>query len=73
MKPTLPPAECKQLRTLLEAMLRGEKLTVLTALDKYGVYALSQRCGQLAREYGWPVAKGWVHLPSGKMVRSYWL
>jgi len=71
MTPTMPPAECKQLRALLNAMLSGERLTVLTALDKYGIYALSQRCGQLSKEYGWPVKKDWLHLPSKKVVRMY--
>ena len=71
MNPTMPPAECKQLRALLSAMLQGEKLTVLTALDKYGVYALSQRCGELEKTYGWPVKKEWLHLPSKKVVRMY--
>ena len=71
MKPTMPPAECKQLRALLAALMKGEKLTVLTALDKYGIYALSQRCGELSRTYGWPLKKEWLHLPSGKVVRSY--
>lgn len=71
MKPTMPPAECKQLRALLDAMLLGQKLTVLTAIDKYGVYALSQRCGELERTYHWPIKKDWLHLPSKKIVRSY--
>lgn len=71
MKPTMPPAECKQLRALLDAMLSGQKLTVLTAIDKYGVYALSQRCGELERVYGWPIRKDWLRLPSKKIVKLY--
>ena len=32
-----------QRATLLAALQRGERLTVLTALQNYGVFALSQR------------------------------
>lgn len=71
MKPTMPPVESRQLRALLEALLRGERLSVLTALDKYGIYALSQRVGELTNKYGWPVKKDWLKLPSKKTVKVY--
>ena len=69
----LPPPEAKQCRALLNAFLAGEKLSVLTALDKYGVYALSQRVGELRNTYKWPIEDGWLKLPSGKRVKSYWI
>ena len=70
-KVTIPPVNT-QCYTLLHAMLvMHEKLTVLTALDKYRCYALSQRCGELERKYGWPIKKEWLKLPSGKTVRVY--
>ena len=66
------PQKGTQLWDLLMAMaIRHEKLTVLTALDKYRCYALSQRCGELEREFGWPVKREWLDLPSGKRVRVY--
>ena len=34
---------------LLMAMQNGERLTVAKALNKYGVYALSQRIGELKK------------------------
>ena len=71
MNPKLPPAECKQLRVLLHALAQGERLTVLTALDKYGVYALSQRIGELRNTWGWPVKSERLKLPSGKTVAVY--
>lgn len=48
----------------------GRSLTVLTAIEKYGIYALSQRCGDLRKE-GYPVEGTLIKLPSGKHVMSY--
>ncbi len=59
-----------QLEILADAFDRGETLTVATALDKYGIYALSQRCGELGKWY--PVESKFVSLPSGKTVKEYY-
>ena len=60
-----------QLETLAEALDRGERLTVAEALSKYGVYALSQRMGELARKWGYPVESVTVETPSGKHISEY--
>ena len=60
-----------QLEQLAEALDRGERLTVAVALEKYGVYALSQRMGELARKWGYPVESQFIELPSGKSVKEY--
>lgn len=49
------------------AMKQGERLTVGKALNEYGVYALSQRVGELKKD-GWPIQSKFV----GK-VKEYWL
>ena len=59
-----------QLTTLMEAFDRGESLTVARALNEYGVYALSQRCGELWR-HGYPVESRTIKTPSGKHVSEY--
>ena len=59
-----------QCEILLAALKRGEKLTVLTALTDYGVYALSQRCTDLRRQ-GWNVVSEMITLPNGKRVAQY--
>ena len=59
--------QCEQ---LLEAMMRGESLTVADALNRYGVYALSQRCGELIRQ-GHPVRVEMITVSSGKRVAKY--
>ena len=59
--------QCEQ---LAEAFDRGEHLTVATALSLYGVYALSQRCGELWKS-GYPVESHTVRLPNGKHVSEY--
>ena len=60
-----------QLEQLAEAFDRGERLTVATALDRYGIYALSQRCGELWRKWGYPVDSRTVETPTGKHVSEY--
>jgi len=64
-----PPAGT-QLGTLLQALQRGEKLTVAQALTQYGCYALSQRMGDLKR-MGWPVLTATITTISGKRVAQY--
>ena len=64
------PEKGTQCRTLLEAMQRREHLTVMDALTKYGVFALSQRCGDL-RRMGWPINSEMRTLPNGKRIAVY--
>ena len=59
-----------QLEILADAFDRGEHLTVATALQKYGVYALSQRCGDLWK-IGYPVDSQTITTPTGKRVSEY--
>lgn len=55
---------------LLAALQRGEKLTPLSALEKYRCFSLSQRMGELRRS-GWPIVAERVKVPSGKSVAEY--
>lgn len=59
-----------QLELLRAAFDRGEALTVLHAIERFGIYALSQRCGELARD-GYPVVSEPLTLPNGKRVARY--
>ena len=59
-----------QHHALLTAMQRGERLTVAEALTRYGVYALSQRMGEL-RRMGWPIEAEMVRTETGKRVARY--
>lgn len=70
---TRVPPEDSQCYTLLLAYQRGERLTVASALSKYGVYALSQRNGDLRRKYGWPIQSTTVVTPSGAHVSEYFI
>jgi hypothetical protein len=70
--PNYPLSSQKQLWTLLEALRRGERLTVANTLDQYGVYALSQRMGEL-KKLGWPIESKMIEVFSGKRVAAYWL
>jgi hypothetical protein len=66
------PTRGSQCEALLESMFDGEKFTVGDAMSKLGIYALSQRAGDL-KFSGWPVKSDWVTVPSGKRVKMYWL
>ena len=55
---------------LLAALKRGESLTPLDALSRYGVMALSQRMTPLIRA-GYPIAVEMVATESGKRVARY--
>ena len=69
-KPCTVPESGTQNRELLEAFQRREYLTVVDALTKYGVYALSQRAGEL-RRMGWPINSTMRTLPNGKRIAVY--
>ena len=71
-QPTYPRTSQTQLWTLLEALRRNERLTVMVALQKYGCYALSQRIGEL-KGLGWPIHSRMVNVGNGKSVAEYWL
>lgn len=64
------PKAGSQCYALLAALQNGERLTVAIALERYGVYALSQRCGELKR-MGWPITSEMVTTPTGKRVAEY--
>lgn len=55
---------------MLEAMMDGYKITVLTGPRICGLTSVTQRANQLKRN-GWPVKKKWKALPSGKKVMEY--
>ena len=59
-----------QVEMIAQAFDRGEKLTVLTALQRYGIYALSQRCGELYKQ-GYPLHTESVKTPTGKWIAEY--
>ena len=62
--------EMSQRDELLKALQRGEELTTLDALQRYGVMALSQRMTELQRA-GYPVKSEMIDLPTGKRVARY--
>lgn len=55
---------------ILMALKSGERLTPLSALEKFRCLSLSQRVGELKRA-GWPIVSEMVAVPSGKRVAQY--
>lgn len=60
----------RQKEQILEHLKKGGSLTVAEALSQYGIYALSQRVGELKRE-GYQILAESVALPNGKHVARY--
>lgn len=72
LNPCRVPERGTQCYELLMAFQRGEHLTVGAALSRYGVYALSQRVGDLKRRYGWPIKSEMKDVGTAT-VAEYWL
>jgi hypothetical protein len=72
MKPQWPRTSQKQLWCLLNALLAGEHHTVKSAMATMGIYALSQRCGNL-KQLGWPIQSKMVPVSETTTVMEYWM
>ena len=68
--PCRVPASNTQNGMLVRAFQRGETLTVAESLSRYGVYALSQRVGELKR-MGWQIDAERYKTPGGAIVCRY--
>lgn len=71
MNPTWPKRSQRQLWALLEAMLRGERLSTIAALQ-YGCGSCSQRVNDL-RRLGWPVEAESVKNSNGGWHFEYYM
>jgi len=67
------PPRGSQCYELLMAMQNGTRLTVKIALDRYGVYALSQRIGDLKYRYGWSNIRSRMITVGTARVSEYWI
>ena len=66
-----PDRHKKQLDALDAYFRAGGSLTVTEAIRALGIYALSQRVGQLINEQGKPIEKTWETTPTGAKIRRY--
>ena len=66
--PTMPNESQHQLRDILRELQTGRRLTVAVALSDLGVYALSQRIGEL-RRLGWPIDRTMIRTRDRKSTR----
>jgi hypothetical protein len=69
-QPVRVPEQDTQAGKILRYLRNGGTLTVLEAIEKFGCFALSQRCTDLRRG-GWPVVSVMEKLPSGKRIARY--
>lgn len=72
LEPVKVPVRGTQCYEILMYLKRGGRLTVAKALTEFGVYALSQRVGELKRA-GWPIRSRTVEANGGARISEYWL
>lgn len=60
-----------QNQALLDYLKSGESITPLESVQRLGILALSQRCGELRRVYKWPIVADLERTPTGKHVARY--
>lgn len=65
------PMRGTQLYEILMCLQHGEKLTVAKALSELGVYALSQRIGELKKLYNWPIKSEMIKVGAKTYVAEY--
>jgi hypothetical protein len=68
--PCRVPESGTQAYEILKYLQSGRTLTVAKAMSELGVYALSQRCGEL-RRMGWPIKSRPVEIHPGTRVSEY--
>lgn len=62
-----------QCEMIIEHLQAGNSLTQLEALRKFGVYALSQRIGNLKRDGGYDIVSQTIKTETGKHVAQYFM
>lgn len=53
------------------ALLAGETLTPLDALNRFGCFRLGARIADIKAKYGLNIKNVWAKLPNGKRVAAY--
>lgn len=67
---TAPARPVSQKDLILEHLRSGRSLTVAQALTQFGIYALSQRVGELKRA-GYPITSELIEVKDGCRVAQY--
>ena len=63
------PSQCDM---ILQALKRGDRLTQLTALDRFGCSRLAARIGEL-KQAGHAIEDRTIQVARDKHVKEYWL
>lgn len=58
---------------ILEAMRRGERITALDALRRFGCLNLKGRIWDIKQKVADRIEKEWLKLPNGKTVAEYYI
>jgi len=71
-KSNVEDATHSQVERILAALLAGERLTPLIALERFGCFRLGGRVYDL-KKLGHDVQSRMIELPNGKHVAEYWI
>jgi hypothetical protein len=67
------PDRGSQCYELLMAFKSGYRLTTMEAFKMFGITTISQRVGELKRDYGWPIRSRMIKVGPRTYVCEYWL
>ncbi|UZA25468.1 helix-turn-helix domain-containing protein [Moraxella bovis] len=62
-----------QRQDIYNHLMTGASITPITALNLFGCFSLSQRLGELRRDFGVPILSKTVENADGKRYACYWL
>lgn len=62
-----------QRQDIYNYLMTGATITPITALNLFGCFSLSQRMGELRRNFHVPIQSKLIKNPKGKKYACYWL
>lgn len=62
-----------QRQDIYNHLMTGATITPMTALNLFGCFSLSQRLGELRRDFNIPIQSKMTDNPNGKKYACYWL
>ncbi len=69
---TMKNATESQNTQIINALIKGKRITPIDALDWFGCFRLSARISEL-KEVGWNIEKETVTLKNGKRIARYYM
>ena len=66
-----PKSTATQIAQIKAALMAGETLTPIDALNRFGCFRLAAQISELVHSQGMDIKREWYTTPTGKKVMSY--